>query len=137
MGTQELYLLSPELLIGCFALFIIILGTIFKFTKITYLIAIIGTVASLCTSIYLLLTSESQIILYNSYSLDDFSLFLKTLIFASLLVVLIMSISIYLPFILLCPRFILTGFFCRTNYYLYFNRTCHHPIISSCRISYK
>ena len=93
MGTQELYLLSPELLIGCFALFIIILGTIFKFTKITYLIAIIGTVASLCTSIYLLLTSESQIILYNSYSLDDFSLFLKTLIFASLLVVLIMSIS--------------------------------------------
>ena len=93
MGTQELYLLSPELLIGCFALFIIILGTIFKHAKTTYSIAIIGTLASLSISIYLLLTSEPKIILYNSYALDNFSLFLKTLIFISLLVVLLISIN--------------------------------------------
>ena len=93
MGIQELYLLSPELLIGCFALFIIILGTITKLKKTIYSVAIIGTLTSLITSIYLFLTSEPKIILYDSYSLDNFSLFLKTLIFLSLLVVLVISIN--------------------------------------------
>ena len=80
-------------MIGCFALFIIILGTITKLKKTIYSVAIIGTLTSLITSIYLFLTSEPKIILYDSYSLDNFSLFLKTLIFLSLLVVLVISIN--------------------------------------------